>query len=109
MRTPIATLALALPLLFACSGGGEGSAGATAPALKATTQKVELACAGCIYKMADADGCEAAVKIDGKPLKVTGVEFDAHGAGLCSAAKQAEVAGKVVGDAFVATSLKVLP
>ncbi len=70
---------------------------------------VEAGCAGCMFKMEGASGCELAVRIDGKPYLVTGAGVDAHGAGLCSSAKGAKVVGEIEGDKFVATSFELQP
>jgi hypothetical protein len=102
---------LALVLLFGCGQHEEShdAAPASSQPAAAGVRTVELACAGCVFHMEDAKGCEAAVKIDGKPMKITGVPFDAHAEGICGASKQAEVSGQVVDGKYVATSLKVLP
>ncbi len=70
---------------------------------------VEAGCASCIFNMEGVRGCKLAVKIDGKPYLVTGADVDAHGAGLCSSAKQAKVVGQVEDDKFVATSFELQP
>ena len=89
--------------------GGSPEEGSPAETINtATTQTVEIACGGCIYGMEDADGCQAAVKVGGKSLLVTGSHgFDAHASGICGGAKQAEVTGSVVGENFVATNIKL--
>ena len=52
-------------------------------------------------------GCKLAVKIDGKAHLVSGADVDAHGAGLCRAAKEAKVVGEIEGGKFVATSFEL--
>jgi hypothetical protein len=54
--------------------------------------------------MADAEGCEAAVKVDGKAYWIEGVEISAHKIGLCSGSAEADMAGEVQDGIFVATS-----
>jgi hypothetical protein len=71
------------------------------------TQTAEIGCGGCMYKMAGAAGCKTAVKLDGKTYWVEGLEIDAHGAGLCDATKQAEIAGKIENGKYTATYLKL--
>jgi hypothetical protein len=70
-----------------------------------TNQLVETGCAGCIYQMSGATGCELAVKIDGKAYKVTGANIDAHQ--FCTKAKTALVSGRIEGDRFIATKFEV--
>jgi hypothetical protein len=104
------TTILGLVLLFACSkheAGHGPEPAASQPA--AGVQTVEIACAGCVFQMEGAKGCQPAIKLAGQTLKVTGVAFDAHASGLCDGTKKAEVSGKVVDGTYVATSLKVLP
>ncbi len=70
---------------------------------------VEAGCATCIFNMEGVRGCKLAVRIDGKPHLVSGADVDAHGAGLCSSAKEAKVVGQIEGDKFVATSFELQP
>ncbi len=70
---------------------------------------VEAGCATCIFNMEGVRGCKLAVRIDGKPFLVTGADVDAHGAGLCSSAKEAKVVGQIEADKFVATSFELQP
>lgn len=72
-------------------------------------QTLEVACAGCIFKMEGAEGCELAAKIDGKAYLVSGASFDAHSTGLCDASKQADAAGKIEGDKFIVTKMELKP
>lgn len=77
------------------------------------TQTVEASCGQCKFGM-EGKGCTLAVKIDGKPYFVEGTDINQHGDahaddGFCSAIRQAEVTGQVVGDKFKATSFKLLP
>ncbi len=72
-----------------------------------SAQVVEAACASCIYKMDGVEDCELAVKIDGTPYLVSGIEFDTHEAGLCEAAQSAEIRGEIEGDRFVATGFEL--
>ena len=72
-------------------------------------QTAEVGCGSCIFEMEGVFGCPLAVKIDNKPYLVTGSSIDAHTAGLCAGAKQAEVAGKIEGDRFVASQMELKP
>ena len=76
--------------------------------------QVTAGCGSCVFGMEGVEGCPLAVKIDGKPYLVTGVEMDAlgdaHAAdGLCSVARQATTVGRVEGDRFVAERMELLP
>ncbi len=75
----------------------------------AAARTVEAGCATCIFNMEGVRGCKLAVRIDGEPYLVTGADVDAHGAGLCSSAKEAKVVGQIEGDKFVATSFELQP
>ena len=81
---------------------------ATESAQAEGAQTVPVACGSCIYGMEGVEGCETAVKIDGKSYLVTGENIDAHNVGLCSSEKKALVTGQVEGDKFVATSIKLV-
>ena len=77
------------------------------------TQIVETACGQCQFDM-EGDGCELAVRIDGKSYFVDGTSIDAHGNahaddGFCAAIRKAEVVGEVIGNRFKVTSYKLLP
>ena len=74
-----------------------------------TTQTVEVGCGSCIFDMDGVSGCQLAVKIDQKPYLVSGSDIDAHTAGLCAGAKQAEVAGKIEGGKFVVSRMELKP
>ncbi len=72
-------------------------------------ETVEAGCASCIFEMEGTEGCQLAVKIDGKPYLVSGADVDAHESGLCESAKQAVVTGTVEAGKFVATSFELQP
>ncbi|MCG8407433.1 MAG: DUF1579 domain-containing protein [Phycisphaerales bacterium] len=80
------------------AGGGE-----TASAMKT----VETGCGSCIFGM-PVRGCKLAVKIDGKPYLVRGANVNAHNAGLCRGAKQAQCSGEVKDNVFLAKSFKLV-
>ncbi len=74
----------------------------------------EAGCASCIFHMEGVTGCELAVKIDGQPYLVTGSDIDDHGDahasdGLCNAASNAVVEGRIDGDRFIATRFELRP
>ena len=84
----------------------------------ATTQVVqamvvEAACGECQFEL-EGDGCDLAVRIDGKAYFVDGTELDDHGDahaddGFCNAVRQARVQGSIENGRFVATSFELLP
>lgn len=84
-------------------GGGMG--GEKPSAMNITNQVVEVACGSCVYKMTGVEGCDIAVKIDGKQYLVTGANVDAHQ--FCAASKQALVSGRIEGNKFIATKFEV--
>lgn len=77
-------------------------------------QTVELSCGQCQFRLTSQDGCDLAARIDGKAYFVDGAEIDdfgdAHdkGTGFCEVVRNAEVIGKVEGDRFKVTSVKML-
>ena len=81
-----------------------------------TTQKsllAEAACGQCRFGL-KGEGCDLAVRIDGKAYFVDGTNIDDHGDahaqdGFCNAIRKATVKGKVVNDRFVASYFKLLP
>jgi YHS domain-containing protein len=89
---------------------GQADHGDAATDATATTEGAvyEVGCGGCIYDKADAQGCEAAVKVDGKSHWIAGVKINAHGLGLCAASAQARMTGELKGDTFVATSFEIV-
>ncbi|MBL8861649.1 MAG: hypothetical protein JNK02_06515 [Planctomycetes bacterium] len=75
--------------------------------------EVEAACGACILGLAG-DGCELAVRIDGRVLLVDGSGIDDHGDahapdGFCNATRRARVTGRVEGGRFQAASFELLP
>ncbi|UCD30776.1 MAG: hypothetical protein JSV03_17275 [Planctomycetota bacterium] len=66
-------------------------------------------CGGCIFKMDGVEGCKLAVRLGNQAYLVEGASVDAHQSGLCSAAKPAEVAGKLENGKFVASQFTLKP
>jgi hypothetical protein len=83
----------------------------------ATTQVVqgmvvEAACGECLFEL-EGDGCDLAVRIDGKAYFVDGTDIDDHGDahsddGFCNAVRQALVQGSIENGRFAATSFELL-
>lgn len=74
-------------------------------AMNITNRTVDAACGVCVYKMSGQVGCPLAVKIDGKPYIVQGANWPNHD--YCDRDCKAIVSGRIEGDKFIATSLKV--
>lgn len=79
---------------------------------KKKVQVVEAACGECRFKM-EGNGCDLAVRIDGKSYFVDGTSIDSHGDahakdGFCNTVRKAEVQGEIVNSRFKATYFKLL-
>ena len=75
-------------------------------------QIVEASCGECQFKLAG-NGCDLAVRIDGKAYFVDGTDIDSHGDahandGFCKAVRKAEVQGEVVNNRFKITYFKLV-
>lgn len=80
---------------------------------KTKVQVVEVSCGQCQFGM-KANGCDLAVRLDGKTYFLDGTKIDEHGDahaedGFCNAVRQAEVIGEIKDGRFVATYFKLLP
>ena len=76
-------------------------------------QIVEAACGQCQFDM-KGNGCDLAVRIDGKAYFVDGTTIDSHGDahaddGFCAKIRKAEGVGKIVDNRFKVTSFKLIP
>ncbi len=98
------------------------------PQQTAAAKTMEIGCAKCVYKIEGTESCAAAVKVNADTVLLTGEAAkiqtgsgSVKGTGcpslvgidwllltdICEAAKQAEVVGKLEGDKFAATSVKM--
>lgn len=76
--------------------------------VKSTTelQTVELSCGQCQFGMTSQDGCDLAVRIEGKSYFVDGANIDDFGdahdktTGFCEVIRTAEVSGEVINNRF---------
>lgn len=110
-------LLLGLSVLIGCEDAKnatseETPASATAGLTKIVDQLVEVSCGECQFGM-EGDGCDLAVRIDGKPYYVDGSSIDDHGdahgdVGLCNCIRKAKVTGEIKDGRFVATKVVVL-
>jgi hypothetical protein len=76
-------------------------------------QVVEVSCGQCQFGMTEKNGCDLAVRIDGKSYFVEGTKIDDHGDahahdGFCSTIRKAEVIGEFKGNRFVVSLFKLL-
>jgi Family of unknown function (DUF6370) len=76
-------------------------------------QVVEVSCGQCQFKMIGQEGCDLAVRINGKSYFVDGTTIDDHGDahaddGFCKAVRKASVKGKIINGRFKATYFKLL-
>ena len=81
---------------------------------KRDTKVVEVSCGQCKFAMTEKNGCDLAVRIDGKSYFVEGTTIDDHGDahandGFCSTIRTAEVIGEIKDNKFVVTYFKLLP
>ena len=88
-------------------------AGCPEPTSPAAPTIVEAACGQCQFEL-PGDGCDLAVRIDGKAYLVDGTGIDDHGDahgsdGFCNAVRRARVTGQVVDGRYVARSFELLP
>jgi hypothetical protein len=105
---PLLTISALFIVVLGCQSADENPVTqSTSVATSVGNSVVEAGCADCIFKMEGAEGCELAVKIDGKPYLVSGVEVDTHSSGMCESALKAVVSGKVQGDKFVASKFEL--
>jgi len=80
--------------------------------VKLVSQVVEASCGECQFEM-EGDGCDLAVRIDGKGYFVDGAKMDDHGDahgddGMCNAIRTAKVTGEIKDGRFVATDFELL-
>ena len=100
-------------LLFIISAFGQKSdPKVSTPDPNKKVQVVETACGECQFKLTG-NGCDLAVRIDGKAYFVDGTDIDSHGDahakdGFCKAVRKAEVQGNLVNDRFKVTYFKLL-
>ncbi len=103
--------AIAVATLFlACSESGRNAGvQAATTQVSANAQTLEVGCAGCVFSMPGAEGCQLAVKMGDKIHLVSGVEMPGHETGLCDHSRMANIDGKLDGERFVATAFELKP
>jgi len=102
----VRTLVLGAPLVLgACKAAKQDPA-------EEPGRLVEASCGQCNFDLIG-DGCDLAVRMDGKAYFVDGSSIDQHGDahaadGMCNAIRRARVEGHLSGGRFVATSFTIL-
>ncbi len=79
---------------------------------KQINQEVEASCGQCKFGLTGKQGCDLAVRIDGKSYFVDGANIhqfgDAHGdRGFCNVVRHAQVKGEIVDGRFKAKKFKL--
>ena len=72
----------------------------------------EVACGQCLLDL-PGDGCDLAIRIDGKAYYVHGTGIDDHGDahandGFCNTIREAVVVGELIGERFVVKNLQLI-
>ena len=81
---------------------------------KEKTQIVEASCGQCQFGLKSQNGCDLAVKIDGKAYFIDGAHIDDYGdahdknIGFCNVIRKVEVSGKIERNRFKASSFKIV-
>jgi hypothetical protein len=74
----------------------------------------EVACGQCQFDLTTQDGCDLAVRVDGKAYFVEGFKIDDFGdahdekTGFCEVIRKGKIAGKIENNKFVASSIKLV-
>ena len=96
------TAAIALMLTIACTSN------------KQNTQLAEVSCGQCQFGLTSQEGCDLAVRIDGKAYFVDGAKIDDFGdahnehKGFCEVIRKGNVTGAIVDNRFKVESIKLI-
>src|SRR5687768_16837375 len=98
--------------LFSLSSFAQSTADTTKPDTAKELLEVEAACGQCRFALAG-EGCDLAVRINGKAYFVDGTHIDQHGDahakdGFCNAIRKAKVQGELVNNRFKATYFQLV-
>lgn len=101
-------IALALSLL----GGCTSSVPISAKDVELVDRTVELACGECQFKL-PGNGCDLAIRVDGRAYFVVGSSIDDHGDahaedGLCNAIRKAKVTGSIRDGRFQSKKIELV-
>jgi hypothetical protein len=81
---------------------------------KEIKQVAEISCGQCQFELDSQNGCDLAVRIDGKAYFVEGFKIDDFGdahdehTGFCEVIRKGEVVGKIENNKFVASSINLV-
>ena len=76
-------------------------------------QVAEISCGQCQFALDSEDGCDLAIRVDGKAYFVEGFGINYFGdthaehTGFCAVIRKSEIVGEIVDDKFVASSIKL--
>ncbi|OFY95312.1 MAG: hypothetical protein A3K10_04520 [Bacteroidetes bacterium RIFCSPLOWO2_12_FULL_31_6] len=75
---------------------------------------LEVSCGQCNLGLKSKEGCDLAVKINGKAYWVDGIDLESQGDahakdGFCSVVRTAEIAGELTNNRFKVSYFKLLP
>ncbi len=106
----LSAIASTVFFLAACHGHAcDLRSGVARPEESVAARTLEVGCATCVYDMAGVEGCLLAVKLEGEPYLVSGVEMPGHESGLCDHSRTAKLTGELEGERFVATTFELPP
>ena len=81
---------------------------------KAKSIVTQVSCGQCQFELSGQDGCDLAIKIDGKAYFVDGAHIDDFGdahdknTGFCEVIRNATVVGKIENNRFKASSINLI-
>lgn len=81
---------------------------------KENTQLAEVACGQCQFDLTSHEGCDLAVRIDGKAYFVDGAKIDDFGdahdehKGFCEVIRKGNIAGEIVDNRFKVESIELI-
>lgn len=81
---------------------------------KENTQIAEVSCGQCQFDLKSQEGCDLAVRIDGKSYFIDGAHIDDFGdahdknSGFCEVIRRAKVTGELLDNRFQATSIELI-
>jgi hypothetical protein len=81
---------------------------------KEIKQVAEVSCGQCQFEIDSQNGCDLAIRIDGKAYFVEGFKIDDFGdahnkqTGFCEVIRKAEVSGKIENNKFIASNIKLV-
>lgn len=80
---------------------------------KENTQIVEISCGQCQFGLNTQEGCDLAIRVDGKSYFVDGAHIDDFGdahdmnSGFCEVIRTANISGELIEGRFQATSIEL--